>query len=402
MSDHNPHNTATQSGLAVAQAAPLAMVYVEDRDSEGVVRQALNDLGIQAAYFGPGGIQGAITDLGKRPSPRLLIVDISNVDEPAKRISDLADVCEPGTGVIVTGEHNDIILYRELKAAGVFEYFFKPLLGALVSRACNAVLTGNMEQRALRTGRLVFTLGVRGGCGATTIASRLAWHLAQARKRRVAFLDLDLKTGDAALQFDVSPHHALREALEHPERIDELFLERGVIRVTERLDVLASEEPLDYVANYSEDALLALLDRLLHSYRYVFVDLTSFDAAHLQRVLHMPSLCLLVSDGSLASARDVARWRTLIGPNTAERTTLHILNKSDAPGVLPIDDMVRAIGQAPDILVPFERDVAQVANLGVRRIEECRNFLRALGPALRYISGEPVEENRSVLERLFG
>ena len=218
----------------------------------------------------------------------------------------------------------------------------------------------------------------------------------------MAFLDLDLKTGDAALQFDVSPHHALREALEHPERIDELFLERGVIRVTERLDVLASEEPLDYVANYSEDALLALLDRLLHSYRYVFVDLTSFDAAHLQRVLHMPSLCLLVSDGSLASARDVARWRTLIGPNTAERTTLHILNKSDAPGVLPIDDMVRAIGQAPDILVPFERDVAQVANLGVRRIEECRTFLRALGPALRYISGEPVEENRSVLERLFG
>ncbi len=79
-------------------------------------------------------------------------------------------------------------------------------------------------------------------------------------------------TGDAALQFDVTPHHALREALEHPERIDELFLERGVIRVTERLDLLASEEPLDYVTNYNEDALLALLDRLLHSYRYVFVD----------------------------------------------------------------------------------------------------------------------------------
>ncbi len=122
----------------------------------------------------------------------------------------------------------------------------------------------------------------------------------------------------------------------------------------------------------------------------------------LPRVLHLPSLCLLVSDGSLASARDVARWRTFIGPNTAERTTLHMLNKSDAPGAMPIEEFVRAAGQAPDMLVPYERDVANVANLGVRRLEECHGFLRALGPALRNISGEPVEESRNILERLFG
>jgi pilus assembly protein CpaE len=397
-----PAHPAIQAGLAAAQAAPQAMIYLNDRDSEGVVRQVLSDLGVNASHFGPGGINGAITDLARRASPQLLVVDISGVEDPVKRINELADVCEPGTGVIVTGESNDIILYRELKAAGIFEYFFKPLSGAVVSRACNAVLTGNVEQRALRTGRLIFTLGVRGGAGATTIASRLAWHLAQVRKRRVGFLDLDLRTGDAALQFDVSANHALREALEHPERIDELFLERGVVRVTEKLELLASEEPLEYIPTYSEDALLTLLDRLLHSYRYVFVDLNSFDAAHLPRVLHLPNLCLLISDGSLASARDVARWRTFIGPNTAERTTLHILNKSDAPGNLAMDDLVRAIGQAPDITVPFDRDVAQLSNLGVRRIEESRSFLRALGPALRYISGEPVEESHSLLERLFG
>lgn len=394
--------TSIVSGLSLAESAPLAMAFAEDRDSEGVIRQALSDLGIPSPHFGQGGIAGAISELGRRASPRLLIVDISTADEPARRIAELADVCEPGTGVIVIGQRNDIILYRELKGAGVFEYFFKPLSAALVSRACNAVLTGNMEQRALRTGRLIFTLGVRSGAGATTIGVRLAWHLAQVRKRRVAFLDLDLRTGDAALQFDVTPHHALREALETPDRIDDLFLERGVIRVTERLDLLASEEPLDFAGDYAEDALLVLLDRLLHSYRYVFVDLSSFDAAHIPRALHLPSLCLLVSDGSLASARDVGRWRAFVGANTAERTTLHILNKSDAPGTLPVEEFARAAGQAPDVLIPFERDVATASNLGVRRLEECQGFLRALGPALRHISGEPVETGRGLLERLFG
>lgn len=395
-------HSAPISGLAAAEGAPLAMAFAEDRDSEGVIRQALNDLGVPSPHFGQGGIKGAIVELGRRPSPRLLIVDISSADEPTRRIAELADVCEPGTGVVVIGVQNDIILYRDLKNAGVFEYFFKPLSGALVSRACNAVLTGNTEQRALRTGRLIFALGARGGSGATTIAARLAWHLAQTRKRRVAFLDLDLRAGDAALQFDVTPHHALREALESPDRIDDLFLERGVIRVNERLDLLASEEPLDFACDYNEDALLVLLDRLLHSYRYVFVDLPAFDAPRLARALHLPSLLLLVSDGSLAAARDIARWRAFVGVNTAERTTLHILNKADAPGTLPIEEFVRAAGQAPDVLIPFEREVAAAANFGVRRLEECHGFLRALGPALRHISGEPIEPGRSLFERWFG
>ena len=110
------------------------------------------------------------------------------------------------------------------------------LSGALVTRACKAILTGEMEQRALRTGSLILTLGARGGSGATTIAIRLAWHLAQTRSRRVIFLDFDLRTGDASLQLDVTAQHALREALEHPERMDDLFLERGVIHVSERFE----------------------------------------------------------------------------------------------------------------------------------------------------------------------
>ena len=390
------------SGLAVADAIPLAMVYASDGDSEGVVRQALGDLGIQNPVFGIDGVRGAISDLSKKPSPRLLIVDISGADEPIAQINQLADVCEPNTGVIVIGNRNDIILYRELKNAGVVEYFFKPLSGALVSRACNAVLTGNVEQRVLRTGRLIFLLGARGGCGATTIGVRLAWHLAQTRKRLVAFLDLDLQTGDSALQFDVTPHHALREALEHPERIDELFLERGVVRVTERLDLLASEEPLDFLPAYAEDALLTLLERLRHNYRYVFVDVPVAHAALMQRVLHLPSLCFLVSDGSLVSARDVARWRLFLGPNSAERSTVHILNKANAPGSLPIEEFNRAVGKPPDITVPYDKDVAAATNLGVRHLEECHAFMRALGPALRDISGEPTESERTLLDRIIG
>ena len=54
-----------------------------------------------------------------------------------------------------------------------------------------------------------------------------------------------------------------------------------------------------------------------------------------------------------------------------------------------------------DAAGPYAGDVAAMANLGIRRLEESRGFMRALGPVLRHISGEPVEDGRGILERLF-
>ena len=110
-----------------------------------------------------------MTALSNKQSPRLLIVDISGADDANGRIRELAQVCEPGTGVIIVGSHNDIRLYRELKQAGVAEYFFKPLVRNLVTQACHAILSGTSVEPSTRTGRLVFLLGVRGGVGTTTI-----------------------------------------------------------------------------------------------------------------------------------------------------------------------------------------------------------------------------------------
>jgi len=124
------------------------------------------------------------------------------------RINHLADVCDLATEVIVVGNRNDIVLYRDLKAAGVAEYFFKPLVGSLVTRTISGIVSGTRIQQPSRTGRLVFLLGVRGGVGATTIATNLAWYLAESRERRVLLLDLDLQNGAADLSLTVTPEMA--------------------------------------------------------------------------------------------------------------------------------------------------------------------------------------------------
>lgn len=376
-----------------------AMVFTRDREAEGVIRQCLSNL-IPSAEFINGTVDEAIAQLAQRSSPRLLIVDVTGVADPVAQIRTLSEVCEPGTGVIVIGDLNDIRLYRDLKQAGVVEYYFKPLVTTLVTRTASGILTGSTEQRGSSTGKLIVTIGVRGGVGATTIAATAAWHLAEMHKRRVALLDLDLYFGDAALQLDSEPTHALCEALEHPERVDDLFLDRATIHVTERLSLLSSLENFSNLAPPAENSVLSLLAKLMRRYRYVFVDMPADLVPRLLRVLHLPGLCLLVSNASLVAARDLVRWRAIVGPSSAERQVLHILNKNGADGGLPPAEFLRAAGEAPDITIPYDQQIGISSNLGVKSVLQCATMQRGLAPLFSLIAGEPAAAHQSAIERV--
>jgi pilus assembly protein CpaE len=394
-------DTSIDTVLPTSAPAPAAMAYLLDADSEGVVSASFADVGFIDRDVMHGSIDTAIEELSRRSWPRFLIVDISGISDPLPRINRLAEICNLETEVIVVGERNDIVLYRALKAAGVAEYFYKPLVGNLISRALDEIATGGSNPQPSRSGMLVFVVGVRGGVGVTTIATSLAWYFAEIRQRGVLLLDLDLHAGDAALQLDAQPGHALREALGDPKRIDELFLERAVAPVTERLGLLAGVEPLSNRVMLNEDAVMQLLDKILAHYRYVVVDLPAEIALFFPKLLHMPSTLLLVSDGSIASTREVARWRDFIGPNTPERRLLHVLNKKNGADALPEDEMLRAI-PPPDISIHWDRQIIAAAALGTKTVQQCSAIRDGMAALSRRLSGAAYEPVPSLWKRVFG
>jgi pilus assembly protein CpaE len=389
-----------QAATSSREPAPQAAAYLLDADSEGVVRRCFTDLGYIDGRIVRGSIDTATEELSRRGWPRFLIVDVSGIGDPLPRINHLAEVCDLATEVIVIGDRNDIVLYRDLRAAGVAEYFFKPLVGNLISRTLAGIATGTRSEHPSRTGRLVYVLGVRGGVGATTIATNLAWYLAEVRERRVLLLDLDLQNGDAALQLDAQPSHALREALDDPARVDELFLERGVSNVTNRLALLAGLEPLTDQVAPNEDAFVDLLQKLLPHYRYVFVDLPRQAAQLLPKLLHMPSTMLLISDGSIAGARDVGRWRGKIGLNTPERSLLHVLNKYGADGELPDKERLRMIPQ-PEVCIRWDRAIMSASALGTKNAQATHAMREGMAALSLQLSGGAAEELPTFWKRIF-
>jgi pilus assembly protein CpaE len=338
-----------------------------------------------------GGIADAIAFLSQSRSPRLLVVDISDVELPLTAINELADVCEPGVTLIVIGERNDVGLFRDLIVRGVGDYLVKPVPPELLQRALlNAGGNAGSARQPGRLGRLVAFVGTRGGVGATLLAANCAWAIAHQRNRRVAVVDLDLQFGSVGLALDVQPSHGLREALESPARIDSLYLERVMTQHSERLHVLSAEEALDEAVLADPASVDLLLKELRDRFHYVLVDLPRSVSPCWQRVLQSLTNLVVVTDLSLAGMRDTLRIMALLPSANAGCHLTIVANRigEHRQGEIARAEFEKGFGRAIDVLVPFDgTSVAAATNVG-------RPIVATKGPAAKALD--------TVVERVCG
>jgi len=310
-----------------------------------------------------GGIENAIRTLGASPSPRFLLVDLSDSGDPRSDIYSLAEVCEPGTSVIALGQQNDVALYRDLIDSGIIEYFVKPVTTDEVRMAIM-----NAEQ-ALRmaeeTGaqqpedvvkRCISVIGVRGGTGASLIASSAAWLMANEIDKKVALLDLDIHFGTDALVFDLEPGRGLIDALDNPSRVDSLFIERAVIKESENLAVLSAEASLTETAVADPAALSHLIEQLRGSYDILIMDAPRAMVAQHPLILSEATDIILVTDMSLAGTRDTIRMLNFI-KDTAPNANVRLLaNRLGSNGPVEVDqkDFEASVERKIDWTLPFD------------------------------------------------
>ena len=193
-----------------------------------------------------GGLKNAVQTLSVSASPQILFVDMSESGDPLSDINSLAEVCEPGTVVIAAGQVNDVRLYRDLVASGIQDYLLKPLSPDLLRESftqAQIMLSAprHLEAAVDRPHCSIAVIGMRGGTGATTVATSLAWLISEKHGRSSALLDLDVHFGTGALSLDLEPGRGLTDAIENPSRIDGLFIERAMVKASEKLAVLGAD-----------------------------------------------------------------------------------------------------------------------------------------------------------------
>jgi pilus assembly protein CpaE len=141
-------------------------------------------------------------------------------------------------------------------------------------------------------------------------------------------------------------------ALETPDRIDPLFVERAAQPVTERLQVLASEEKLSEPLNYAPGAARRLIETLRVRYNFIIMDVPFLPMACNRELIEYAHHRVIVMDPSLASVRDTLRLLGLPnGPWQPQSPTI-VLNRHGRPGGLTRKQIEDALKVKIDVVIP--------------------------------------------------
>ena len=342
------------------------LAFIGDAESETMLYNGLNEVMPQGFQVRRGNVRTALKALERLTTPQALIVDITGEDQPLALLADLRNVVEPDVKVMIVGDRQDVTFYRQVtRNLGAVEYLYKPLMPEMVARHFGAQLGHAGSHAPDSGGRVVCLTGVRGGVGATTLATNLAWYLGEVGRRHTLLLDADLHTGTAGMLLGGRTGPGLRLALEAPDRMDELFIERSAIPVLDRLHMLAAEEPLTEQLMCRPGAAERLILMLRRRFNYVIAD-ASFNGGPFARdLISLTQQRVLVLQPTLQSIRETLRLLALPAGSGQVRRPVLVLNRANMPGGLAKAAVEEALTVKIDVSIPYlPKIVSPAENLG--------------------------------------
>ncbi|MDB5698796.1 MAG: pilus assembly protein CpaE [Alphaproteobacteria bacterium] len=364
-------NAPFHASRAAALRDPFT-AFVCDEATAEMLRPIAVEHGWAPEKINKGGLRNAVQSLSVSASPNILFVDLSESGDPLNDINALAEVCEPGTVVIAAGQVNDVRLYRDLVASGIQDYLLKPFSADQLRDAfANAQMTISgprlNEPSAEKPHIMAAVIGVRGGVGASTIATSLAWLMGDKAGRSTSLLDLDVHFGTGALALDLEPGRGLTDAIENPSRIDGLFIERAMVRANEKLSVLSAEAPINQPMLTDGAAFFQLQEEMRNAFESTVLDLPRAMLVQYPHLVHDAHVTIVVSEFTLAGTRDSIRILSWLKTNAPQSRVIVVANRVVSGGVQEISrkDFEQSIERKVDIVIPFDPKAAsQAAKLG--------------------------------------
>lgn len=328
-----------------------------------------------------GGLAAAAEIYQNQATPSLVMVESTDTGATLLPLLDrLAEVCDPGTKVVVIGAANDIALYRELIRRGVSEYLVPPLNPLLLVRTVASLYA---DPSAPFVGRQIAFCGAKGGSGASTIAHNIAHSITERLQTGAVLVDLDLPFGTAGLDFNQDPLQGVADALSQPDRLDPVLMDRMMARCTERLSLFAAPATLDGDYDISAEAFEEVTQKIRGAAPFVVLDLPHVWTAWKRKILLTSDDLVIVATPDLASLRNAKNMIDLVRrarPNDAPPRL--VLNQVGVPGrpEIPVKDFGEALGVTPALCLPFDPKLfGQAANNG--------QMISEVGPKSRAAEG---------------
>jgi pilus assembly protein CpaE len=356
-----------QAFCETVEAAAAVQAAGEDR------RMAKAHLKVQL-----GGLVAAVEAYRSSPTPNVIILESeSHGNEIIAALDKLAEVCDAGTRVIVIGQHNDIVMYRELVRRGVSDYLIAPITPIDVVRTVSGLFSAT---DAKPVGRVIAVVGAKGGVGASTIAHNISWAVAHDLKLDSVIADLDLPFGTAGLDYNQDPPQGIADAVFSPDRIDHAFVDRLLSKCTEHLSLLAAPATLDRAYDFGTEAFVGIFDALRVSMPCIVLDVPHQWNDWTRHTLVSADEILIVAAPDLANLRNAKNlFDFLRTARVNDHHPFYCLNQVGVPKRPEIKpaEFAKALEDQPVAVIPFEPQIFGTAANNGQMIAEMSSGNRA-------------------------
>lgn len=309
-----------------------------------------------------GGMAGAMEHLPNRSTPELLIIETqTHGDAFFQELNDLAELCQPGTRVIIIGADNDINLFKTLIEQGISQYFVDTVNADELKAAIVDAFSDKSAQAKSRT--IAFT-GLRGGVGSSALAHNVANELAELYDEDVIIVDLDIPYGTAGLGFNIQPQHTVADALAQAGSIDETLLMRYMESGGKNVSILCAPGHLNSGVEVNANSLEQILNVVKQMASYIVLDVPHIWNTWTQDVLVDADETVVVGIPDLYNLRDAKNIFEFLAPNRGvDAPTRLVLNKvgEAKKGELSEKEFKEVLDMSPVASIPFDPDTFAAA-----------------------------------------
>ena len=195
-------------------------------------------------------------------------------------------------------------------------------------------------------GQLIAFMACKGGAGATFLATSLAHMLATEFDRPCAFIDLDVRYGDASFYLGQTAQPNTIADLNTPaHRLDPLLLASCMYTVAPGLQMLSAPPDMAASMLLQPQHTQRILALACTAHPLVLVDLPRSLEPHGMAALAMADVVYLVMDDTMAALRDAQRCLQYLQTRDMDARKIRLLiNKHTHDSALPSPTVHSALG----------------------------------------------------------
>lgn len=258
----------------------------------------------------------------------------------------------------------------EAMRAGCNEYLQKPLTGESVAGCLEKLRARHravVKAHGATACRILGFLGVRGGCGTSTMVVHLGAYLSRRQARKVLVIDLHPHLGHAAMLLGLEGQgYGFSDLVSNISRLDQALLDSFVARHSSGLHLLRSPDVIGTAPRWDGEGFEQAIGFLRSAYDFVLLDCAPGFEADNQALLRCGDELHLVSTPELTAVRDLARYLLRAGELNVEPAKLRVvINQMDSRRPVTVEQIKEAVGHPIDMVLPYCRaELVQAADLG--------------------------------------